>query len=100
MHAHQDRTLGNPNLTPQAVANYNEQWAMEPAQRPEQIVPMAPPLTTVATASPAHAGAHPTVNVNVNTPMVPMIVTAPAGPAMIVRILWYVFIGWWLSALV
>lgn len=29
-----------------------------------------------------------------------MIVTAPAGPPFIVRALWYLFVGWWLSAIV
>lgn len=39
----------------------------------------------------------PQVNVNVSTPMV---VTTPPGHSLLARILWYVFIGWWLSALV
>jgi uncharacterized membrane protein YccF (DUF307 family) len=30
----------------------------------------------------------------------PMIITAPAGPPFIVRALWYLFVGWWLTALV
>ena len=100
MIAHREDTLGTPNLIPQAVANYNDRSVMQPAQRPEQLVPIAPPWAAVATAPPVYAGAYPTVNVTVNTPMMPMIMTAPAGPSMIVRILWYVFIGWWLSALV
>jgi uncharacterized membrane protein YccF (DUF307 family) len=100
MIAHREGTLGTPNLSPQAVVNYNDRSVMQPAQRPEHLVPMAPPVTTVATAPPVHAGAYPTVNVNVNTPMMPMISAAPTGPSMIVRVLWYVFIGWWLSAVV
>ncbi|MDP9440879.1 MAG: hypothetical protein M3P34_01585 [Actinomycetota bacterium] len=37
------------------------------------------------------------VQVNVGTPVV---VTAGGGPPFVVRALWYVFVGWWLSALV
>lgn len=56
---------------------------------------VAPPAWQPLQASPAQ-----TVNVNVSTPVMPIIVTATAGPPLIVRVLWYVFVGWWLSALV
>lgn len=38
------------------------------------------------------------MNVNVNSPIMPMIVTAPASPPLIARVFWYIFVGWWLSA--
>src|SRR5215210_4687129 len=44
-----------------------------------------------------NAPAAPAVNVNVSTPMV---VTTPRGLPFIVRALWYLFIGRWLTALV
>lgn len=37
------------------------------------------------------------VQVNVSTPVV---VTTAGGPPFVVRTLWYLFVGWWLSALV
>jgi uncharacterized membrane protein YccF (DUF307 family) len=79
------------------------QSAIEPAQPREAYVPatqtplMAP---SVATAAPVYAGAYPPVIVNIHPPAIPMIVTAPAGPPFIARALWYVFVGWWLSALI
>lgn len=39
-------------------------------------------------------------NINVYQPVVPLVVTAPRGPSLIVRALWYLFVGWWLSAVV
>jgi uncharacterized membrane protein YccF (DUF307 family) len=77
-------------------ATTNDRSVIAPAQVRDQLWPAAPPVSVPQQfVSPT-----PTVNVNVTTPMMPMIVTASAGPSMIVRILWYVFIGWWLSALV
>lgn len=40
------------------------------------------------------------LNINVNASIPPMILTPAAGPPFIVRALWYLFVGWWLSALV
>lgn len=39
-------------------------------------------------------------NFNVYQPLAPLVVTAPRGPSFIVRALWYLFVGWWLSAIV
>lgn len=39
------------------------------------------------------------VTVNVGLPAMPMMLTPPKGPPFVVRALWYLFVGWWLSAL-
>jgi uncharacterized membrane protein YccF (DUF307 family) len=77
-------------------ATTNDRSDIVPPQAREPLVPTVQPVSVPQlSVSPT-----PTVNVNVNAPMMPMVVTAPASPSLIVRILWYVFIGWWLSALV
>lgn len=42
----------------------------------------------------------PSVNVNVGASAIPMILAPAKGPPFIVRALWYLFVGWWLSALI
>lgn len=64
---------------------------VQPSWQPPQVAPPAQQM---------HMSPTQTVNVHVNTPVMPMVVTASAGPPIIVRVLWYIFVGWWLSALV
>lgn len=83
---------------------------LQPSTRPQKQPTPIPPihyqqpapevLQGVLPAQQVHMSPTQTVNVNVNAPVMPMIVTAPAGPPLIARVLWYVFVGWWLSALV
>jgi uncharacterized membrane protein YccF (DUF307 family) len=61
------------------------------ALRSEEKLPTRVQPTTV-NVPPA-----PIVNVNVSTPTV---ITAAGGPPFVVRALWYLFVGWWLSAIV
>jgi uncharacterized membrane protein YccF (DUF307 family) len=44
------------------------------------------------------AQAQPTINVNVQAPAI--VIAPPTGPGIGVRIVWYLFIGWWLTGLV
>jgi len=47
---------------------------------------------------PGWQGQPPGVNVNVQAPV--MVVSAPKGPGIGVRAIWFLFIGWWLAGLV
>jgi uncharacterized membrane protein YccF (DUF307 family) len=38
------------------------------------------------------------VNVNVSAPAI--VVAPPSGPGLGIRVVWYIFIGWWLTAIV
>ena len=42
--------------------------------------------------------AQPTINVNVQGPAI--VIAPPSGPGFGVRVVWYVFIGWWLTGFV
>jgi uncharacterized membrane protein YccF (DUF307 family) len=71
------------------------QHSPAPYQQPAiQIPPPAQP------APPMQVNPTQSLNVTVNPQIVPMIVTGSAGPPLIARVLWYVFVGWWLSAMV
>lgn len=72
------------------------------AQTGERLVPAriaTPSIRLQEPSSPpvVHAPPTSTVNVHVSTPMV---ITQPRGLPFIVRTLWYLFVGWWLTALV
>jgi uncharacterized membrane protein YccF (DUF307 family) len=47
---------------------------------------------------PGWQGPPPSVNVNVQAPV--MVIAAPKGPGLLVRAIWFLFIGWWLTGLV
>jgi len=77
-----------PDYRPATTGN---QLSVAPAQAqaPSAVVPAASQVYGIPV---------PTVHVHVNTPAMPMILAAPAGPPFLVRALWYLFVGWWLSA--
>ena len=51
-----------------------------------------------AQAAPTQLSAPPPPNVNVQAPMI--VVAPPTGPSLIVRAIWFVFVGWWLTGIV
>jgi len=84
-----------------AVATAPEVTALVPTQRgpvDSQIQPL--PAAPVAAAPPVQQQAVPTqVNVQVSAPAAPQIVVQVKERGLLVRALYYVFIGWWLSGL-
>ena len=73
--------------------------AVSPQQSIAPAVPAAPPVVTpavvTAAATAPPAAASPPVNVNVSQNVVVM--QRSSGPGFLVRAVWFVFIGWWLS---
>lgn len=94
-----------PSL-PDQLSDRTQQASHLAPERPGLVVPNEyqqpawPRPQNLSSAQQVQLNPPQTVNIHVNPSVMPIVVTAPAGPSLIVRILWYVFIGWWLSALV
>jgi uncharacterized membrane protein YccF (DUF307 family) len=74
--------------------------AVPVAAAAEPAVPVAAePASTVAAeaASPVAAPPTPTVNAYEQTPQ--MVVAPRQGPGLLARAVWFIFVGWWLTAI-
>lgn len=85
---------------PSALARLEPAQPAVPSER--TTVPVPSIQAQVPSAAPGNVNVNTPVNVsvNVNAPAMPMIISAPRGHSFLVRALWYLFIGWWLSAIV
>lgn len=69
-----------------------------PPSVPAAMPPSPPPQSAPVWTNPGIPTITQSVNVNVSPQTI--VVTQPAGPSMLVRAVWYLFIGWWLTGIV
>jgi hypothetical protein len=74
--------------------------ANAPARVParQNVVPAGEGFDSPAAANQASPGISNTVNLNMGMPSIQMNMMTK-GPSLVTRILWYFFVGWWLSAI-